>query len=106
MEEETRLLSVDEVAERLHIKPKHVHYLCRTGQLEYVAVMPRIRAFLPESVGRYIESHTRSVPKKAVDKGRATYVGSTPNCITKKSKGGDATAEETAKALKEEMASW
>lgn len=62
-----RLLTKDEVAQILGIPPKAVQALCRTGQLSYVQVTPRVRKFASEHVQAFIDGRTIS-QRAAVDK--------------------------------------
>jgi excisionase family DNA binding protein len=58
------LLTETEVAEILHLSRRRVQDLCRAGQLAYVQVAPRQRAFLQEHVDAYVRSKTIIPPKK------------------------------------------
>lgn len=50
-----RLLSRDEVAERLHVSRRTVRRLARTGQLDETFVTPQSPRITPESVEQHIK---------------------------------------------------
>jgi len=64
--EENTLLTVNEVASRLHITPRTVHGLVRERKLSCVQVTPRLRLFHPEHGEAFIKSRTVSVPESAI----------------------------------------
>ncbi len=56
-----RLLSRDEVAERLHVSSDTVRRLVRAGHLEEILVSPQCPRITPESVDRHLERNRQAV---------------------------------------------
>lgn len=52
-------LTVEDVAEQLHVKPKIVHQLVRDGRLACLQISPRERRFLPEHIEEFVQATTR-----------------------------------------------
>ena len=54
-----RFLTVEDVAEQLHVKPTAVHQYVRDGRLSCLQISPRERRFLPEHLDEFIDATTR-----------------------------------------------
>lgn len=95
------LYTVNEVAARLHLTPRYVHGLVRSGKLRCVQVTERKRAFTEEQIQQFIESRTIPSPNVSVDKGRKTALPSAAK------KGGlNSIGDSTRAQLREEVLSW
>lgn len=53
-EDAEKMLTLDEVAERLQMEPRAVRKLCHQGDLEYVRMGPRTMRFKPEWIDALI----------------------------------------------------
>ena len=80
---ETRLLSEDEVAEKLLISRRHLQRLCREKRIRFVRISQRTRGFTEGQIAEFIRSQT--VAPKVIDRQRDARVASPP----KSAKGGD-----------------
>lgn len=60
-----RLLSRDEVAERLHVSRRTVRRLARAGQLDETFVTPQSPRITPESVERHLERNRTAAASAA-----------------------------------------
>ncbi len=95
------LLTENQVAEMMHLSKRRVQDLCRAGQIGYVQIAPRQRAFLQEHVDEYIRSKT-IIPPKKID----THAGKK---LPSSWKGGDGRKSlgDTERAqLRKELAQW
>jgi len=104
MSEYDTLLTPEQVAETLHIRPQDVHALVRDGQLACVQIRSKRRLFLREHVDQFIESHVRHVPRKIVDNRRPSQLPSPKKGPTKSERGGDAETGRSVRAqIRKEM---
>jgi len=99
---ESSLLTVEDIAQRLKVKPKCVHAYVREGKLGCVQISPRERRFTEAQFQAFIESRTITPPKK-VDVAATRPIGSAPS-----SKKGGAISEgiSVRARLREELRSW
>lgn len=97
-----RLLTVQDLSERLGLSHKTIHQLVRDRKLSCVQVTPRERRFLLEQVTEFIESRIIAVPESTIDR-------KTPNSLlspAKSMKGGNQSVGEVRAQLREEMREW
>lgn len=99
------LMTVEEAAKLLRVKPKTIHAFVREGKLACIQLSPRDRRFLPEHIKDFIAARTITPPKK-ID---MTASSPLPFAPRPKQRGGEGVADE-GKSLRarrrEEMRSW
>jgi len=97
------LMTVEDIAARLRIKPRTVNKLVRERRLSCVQVTPRERRFLPEHLQAFIASRTIE-PPKMVDAPRPIPLTSSP----KTAKPGEVIGERESDkgAIIRELRSW
>ena len=98
----TPLLTVEEAARLLKVKPKTVHGFVREGKLASIQLSPRDRRFTEEQLQAFIASRTLP-PPKPLD----TSATRPSPSIPRSRKGGAVSSEGLlVRALREEMRSW
>jgi excisionase family DNA binding protein len=96
-----KLLTVEEVAKLLGVKPRYVHHLVRQGELGRVQSSHRKRRFTQEQVDQYIRNRSTPTPTPVDRK--------TPESLSCPLKGGDlkkSSGDSVKAQLREEMRSW
>jgi excisionase family DNA binding protein len=99
----TPLLTAEQAAQHLGIKPKTVHQLVREGRLACIQVTARDRKFTESQLQEFIDSRTISIPK-IVDKRTAGKLPSPRKGGDCQKSTGDSLSER--KKMREELRSW
>jgi DNA excision repair protein ERCC-4 len=91
-------------AERLRLSKRRLQDLCRTGQIGFVQVTPRMRAFTEEQIAEYVQQRTVVPPRRLVDRKSPDKLPFAPRGGDHRKSTGDSLSER--KKMKEELRSW